>query len=76
MTALVVILVLLLVLAVVAIAVGVWLVADSGDHTGEIARIAAEEQLALWRLQAIRRQAQAEMRRMRDEARPRSPWDR
>lgn len=75
MIALVVIL-LLLVLAVVAIAIWVWLFADIVDHAVEITRIEAEERMALWRLQAISRHAQEEMRRIRDVHRTQSPWDR
>lgn len=76
MTALVVVLGLLLVLAVVAIAVWLWLFADVLGDAAEVARIETEERMALWRLQAIQRQAQAEMQRIYDAHRPRSIRDR
>lgn len=55
-----------LLLAVVAIAIWLWVFGDIVDHATEIARIEVEERLALWRLEAIRRQAEAEMRRVHD----------
>lgn len=61
-----------LLLAVIAIAVWLWLFGDILGHAAEIARIENEERMALWRLQAIRRQAQAEMQRVRDSHRARS----
>lgn len=61
-----------LLLAVVAIAVWLWLFADVLDHAADIIRIETEERMALWHLQAIRRQAQAEMQRVRDAHRRRS----
>ena len=76
MTALFVVLGLLLVLAVVAIAAWLWLFADVLGDAAEVARIETEERMALWRLQAIRRQAQAEMQRIYDAHRPRSIRDR
>ena len=76
MTALVVVLGLLLVLAVVAMAVWLWASASDRDQVGTLIQIRVEEQLALWRLQTIRRQTQAEMRRIRDAYRPRSLHDR
>ncbi|MGC4190534.1 MAG: hypothetical protein QM589_04770 [Thermomicrobiales bacterium] len=65
-----------LLVAVIAIAVWLWLFADIVDHATQIARIEVEERLALWRLEAIRRQAEAEMQRLRDAHRRRSLWDR
>ena len=76
MTALVVVLGLLLVLAVVAIAVWLWVFISDRDQVATLVRISIEEQVALWRIQAIRRQAQAEMRRIRDAHRPHSRNDR
>lgn len=76
MTALFVVLGLLLVLAVVAIAAWLWMFVSDLDQVTEESRIRFEEQLALWRLQTIRRQAQAEMRRIRDAHRPHSRNDR
>lgn len=65
-----------LLLAVVAIAIWLWLFSDIAGHATEIARIEVEERMALWRLEAIRRQAEAEMRRVRDAHRSRSSRDR
>jgi hypothetical protein len=65
-----------LMLSAIAIAVWLWCFADILGHATEIARIEAEERMALWRLQAIRRQAQADMQRIRDAHRPRSIQDR
>lgn len=76
MGAVLVILGVLVLLALVA--VGVWLGRSMGvlDQLAAQSQIRFEEQLALWRIQSIRRQAQAEMRRIRDEHRPRSLNDR
>ncbi len=74
-----VVLMLLALLAVVAVTVvAAWRgVLPLGlDQAVERARIEAAEQMAVWQLQAIRRQAQAEMRRVRDAHRSRSPLDR
>ena len=76
MVALLVILGIVALLAVVTTAVWLWLFADILGHAAEIARIETEERMALWRLQAIRRQAQADMQRIRDTHRPRSVDDR
>lgn len=76
MTALLVILGTILLLAVIAIAIWLWLVADILDHAADIVRIETEERMALWRLDAIRRQAEAEMQRVRDTHRRRSVHDR
>lgn len=65
-----------LLLAVVAVAVWLWMFADVLGHAADILRIETEERMALWRIQAIRRQAQAEMQRVRDAHRPRSLQDR
>ncbi|MGC4105873.1 MAG: hypothetical protein QM753_05870 [Thermomicrobiales bacterium] len=75
MVAVFVILGIVLLLAVVAIAIWLWLFADIVDHATEIARIEVEERMALWRLAAIQRQAQAEMQRVRDAHRRRSVHD-
>jgi hypothetical protein len=75
MTALSVVLCLLLVLAVAAIAVWMWWSMRAPDQVTEQLRIAFEEQVALWRIQVISRRAQAEMRRIRNEVRPRSLKD-
>jgi hypothetical protein len=66
MGALLAILGIVLLLAIVAIAVWLWLFADILGLAAEIARIETEERLAQWRLDAIRRHAQAEMQRVRD----------
>jgi hypothetical protein len=66
MTALLVILGTILLLAVVAIALWLWLFADIAGHAADIVRIETEERMALWRLDAIRRQAETEMQRVRD----------
>lgn len=66
MVTLLVILGTVLLLAVVAIAIWLWLFADILDHAADIVRIETEERLAQWRLDAIQRQAQTEMQRVRD----------
>jgi len=76
MVALLVILGIVLLLAIVAIAVWLWLFADILDHAADIVRIETEERMALWRLEAIRRQAESEMQRVRDAHRRRSVHDR
>ena len=76
MTALVVVLGLLLVLAAAAISVWLWVFISDVYQVTEESRIRFEEHLALWRLQTIRRQAQAEMQRIHDAHRPRSIRDR
>jgi hypothetical protein len=65
-----------LLLALVAIAVWLWLFADVVSDAAEIARIEVEERMAFWRIAAIRRQAEAEMQRLRDAHRRRSVSDR
>lgn len=65
-----------LLLAVVAIAIWLWLFADVVGDAAEITRIEVEQRMALWRIEAIRRQAEAEMRRLRDVHRARSMRDR
>ena len=72
MTVVLITLGIVLLLAVVAIAIWLWCFGDIVDHAAEIARIEVEERMALWRLQAIRRQAEAEMQRVRDVHRTRS----
>jgi hypothetical protein len=62
--------------ALIVAVVWTWWSTDALDQLTEESRIRVEEQLALWRLQAIRRQAQAEMRRIRNAHRLQSPWDR
>lgn len=72
MFALFVILCLLLVLGVVAIAIWLWLFIDIFDQVAALVRIKVEEQVAMWRIEAIRRISQAEQRQVRDENRPHS----
>ncbi|MGN6484575.1 MAG: hypothetical protein ACTHMX_09230 [Thermomicrobiales bacterium] len=76
MVTLFVILGIILLLAVVAIALWLWLFADILGHGADIVRIETEERMALWRLDAIRRQAETEMQRVRDAHRRRSVRDR
>jgi hypothetical protein len=71
MYALFVVLAILLVLAVVAIAVWLWLFIDIVDQVAALIRIKVEEQVALWRIEATGRIAEAEQRRIRDQHRPR-----
>ncbi|MGC4192924.1 MAG: hypothetical protein QM589_17400 [Thermomicrobiales bacterium] len=75
MVTVLIILGIVLLLAVVAIAVWLWLFADIVDQAAEIVRIEVEERMTLWRLEAIRRQAQAEMQRVHDAHRRRSSRD-
>lgn len=72
MTTILITLGVVLLVAVVAIAVWLWLFADVVGDAAEIARIEMEERMALWRIDAIRRQAEAEMHRVRDAHRRRS----
>jgi hypothetical protein len=76
MTVLLITLGIVLLLAVVAIAIWLWLFADVVGDAAEIALIEVEERMALWRMAAIRRQAEAELRRVRDAHRRRTPRDR
>ena len=73
MSALDVIMILLLVLAVVAVAIWQGLRSPDSDHLAERARLEAEERMAIWQLRAIRYQAEAEMRRLSDARRSRTP---
>ena len=75
MIALYALLCLLLVLAVVAIAVWLWLFIDIVDQVAALIRIKVEEQVALWRIEAIGRIARLEQQRVRDEHRARSAKD-
>lgn len=70
-----VLLAILLVLAVVAIAVWLWLFIDIVYQVSELIRIKVEEQVAIWRIEAIARVAQLEQRQVRDEHRARSAKD-
>lgn len=72
MVELFVILCLLLLLAVVAIAIWLWLFVDIFDQLAALIRIKVEEQVAVWRIEAISRISQLEQRRMRDDHRSRS----
>jgi hypothetical protein len=76
MTTLFAVLCVLLVVAVVAIAVWLWLFLDIVDQAAELIRIKIEEQLALWRIDAISRISQLEQRVMRAQHRPPTPKDR
>jgi hypothetical protein len=69
MVALFVMLAILLVLAVAAIAVWLWLFLGIVDQVGTLIRIKVEEQVAVWRIEAISRIAQLEQQRIRDEKR-------
>jgi uncharacterized membrane protein YqiK len=71
MTALFVMLAIVLVLAVVAIAIWLWLFFDIVDQVAALIRIKVEEQVAVWRIEAISRITQAEQWRIRDEHWPR-----
>lgn len=72
-------LVTLTILALVAlVAVVVWWSSLSlgADHLTERTRVEAEEQMAIWQLKAIRHQAEAEMRRLCEVQRSRTPSNR
>ncbi len=71
MTGLFVLLAIVLVIAVAAIAIWLWLFIDIVDQVSALIRIKVEEQVALWRIEAIGRIAELEQRRIRDEHRPR-----
>lgn len=71
MAALFAILCLLLVLAVVAIAIWLWLFLDIVDQVAALIRIKVEEQIAVWRIEAIGRIAELEQRRLSDDHRRR-----
>jgi hypothetical protein len=62
-----VVLAILLVLAIVAIAIWLWLFIDIVDQVAALIRIKVEEQVALWRIESIRRIAELEQRRIHDE---------
>jgi hypothetical protein len=75
MTVLLMVLVIGLVLAIVAIAVWLWLFIDIVDQVAALIRIKVEEQVALWRIEAIGRIARLEQQQVRDEHRARSAKD-
>lgn len=69
MTILFVFLAIVLVLAIAALAVWLWLFLDIVDQVAALIRIKVEEQVAIWRIEAIGRIAELEQRRLRDEHR-------
>lgn len=51
-----------------------WFTTGIPSDIAALSRIAFEEQLALWRIETIRHDAQEKMRKMREEHRPHT-WD-
>lgn len=76
MTVLLVVLAIVLVVAIAAIAVWLWLFIDIVDQIAALIRIKVEEQVAIWRIEAIGRIAELEQRQLHNEHRSRSKKDR